>query len=71
LQTGPEAIPSRKPADSAAYDSHAPPASPSVATARGQWGCSALDVGECCSMPAEPCHCWSCCEPKCNHGQIS
>jgi hypothetical protein len=33
FQTGPEAIPSRKPADSAAHDSHAPPASPSVASA--------------------------------------
>jgi hypothetical protein len=30
-----------------------------------------LDAHECCSMPAEPCQCLSCCELKCNHREIS
>ena len=53
--------------DSAVHDWHAPLASASVATACTQWGWSALDMCECCSMPLEPCHCWFCCELKCNH----
>ena len=57
--------------DSAVHDWHAPLASASVATACTQWGRSALDMCECCSMPLEPCHCWFCCELKCNHRGIS
>jgi hypothetical protein len=57
--------------DSAVHDWHAPLASASVATACTQWGWSALDMCECCSMPLEPCHCWFCCELKCNHRGIS
>ena len=57
--------------DSAVHDWRAPLASASVASACTQWGWSALDMCECCSMPLEPCHCWFCCELKCNHRGIS